>query len=83
MTKPTYSPGRFSYCRFCRGSGCAACDGEYLRWKNPPAEPPPPTRAEIDQMYANAEANGLYDSLSSNPREAATIRTSGLSRTRS
>ena len=27
----TYTPGCFSGCRFCRGKGCVACDGEYQK----------------------------------------------------
>lgn len=29
----TYTPGRFTGCRFCEGRGCAACDGEFRRTK--------------------------------------------------
>jgi len=37
-THDTYSPGRFSGCRFCGGTGCAACDGEYRRAKRTPED---------------------------------------------
>lgn len=71
----TYRPGRFSERRFCHGQGCAACDGEYLRSQSPLPEASPrpaPTEAELNEMYANVEASGLF---AENPRAAAIRRT--------